>query len=224
MVLAGLLLKLGGYGLIRVSAVRIILSERLKSLIGPLALVGGLITRLICLRQVDIKALIAYSSIGHISFVILIVLGCLRGGVSGGILIIIAHGVTSSGIFALAGVIYELFGRRALVLVKGILAMFPAYATMWFMAAARNIAAPPTINLGGEIMAFNPRLAIGSGFMWVLIGLIFFSGGYSLYIYRRVCHGRPTVYSSAVQVLRARGKVLIISHVIPSFLLITKID
>jgi NADH-ubiquinone oxidoreductase chain 4 len=160
-VLAGLLLKLGGYGLVRLRAVGMGLRITWKGLIGPLALIGGLITRLICLRQVDVKSLIAYSSIGHIRFVILVTLGRLRAGIGSAVIIIIAHGVTSSGIFALAGVIYELFGSRAMFLIKGVLALFPAYAILWFIRAARNMAAPPTINLGGEIIAFAPTLSFG---------------------------------------------------------------
>ena len=125
-ILAGVLLKLGGYGLFRFgekfSGLIISNSEMFISLI----LWGGVLTGFICLRQVDIKALIAYSSVGHMA---LFLAGAMRGtvwGWHGGLIIMLAHGLCSSALFSLANVNYECIGTRSVFLSKGMLLFFPS--------------------------------------------------------------------------------------------------
>lgn len=124
-ILAALLLKLGGYGIWRTL-------NLIKSFVGPslpsviiMGLLGGVLVRFICFVQVDIKSLVAYSSIVHIG----ILLSGLRVGFiigfDGALMIIVGHGLVSSGLFFLVGCIYDRTGRRSLLINKGIIIVFP---------------------------------------------------------------------------------------------------
>lgn len=125
MILAGVLLKLGGYGLLRFSekARGMLVSNRFFYF--RVALWGGVVTGLICLRQTDIKGLIAYSSIGHIRIFVGGVFSNNIWGWQGGLIMLLAHGFCSPAIFALANVSYEMVGSRSMLLTKGFLSLSP---------------------------------------------------------------------------------------------------
>lgn len=143
-----------------------------------------------CIRQVDLKMLVAYSSIGHISFVLL---GCLRGrrlGAMGGLLIIIGHGLCSSGLFALVNVLYVNRESRLIRINKGHLIIVPAIRFICFLLASSNMAAPPRLNLIGEILVFIVGAFI-SWYVLILLGIIsFIRACYRLYLYVRTQHGK----------------------------------
>lgn len=124
-ILAAILLKLGGYGLLRMS---LLFQDHVfitKAPIIRIAIIGATITRFICLRQPDIKSLIAYSSVGHIGLIIAGLLSGSRVGIYGAIAIIIAHGLISSGLFCIANMTYEYTHTRRIALTKGLLATSP---------------------------------------------------------------------------------------------------
>ena len=114
-------------------------------------MVGGIIVSLICLRQTDMKALIAYSSVAHMGLVLAGVRTLTAWGFAGAVVIIVGHGLCSSGLFCLANVVYERMGRRRLYICKGLLNFMPRMALWWFLLRIGNMAAPPTLNLLGEI-------------------------------------------------------------------------
>jgi NADH-ubiquinone oxidoreductase chain 4 len=189
MVLAGILLKLGGYGVIRV--VRII-QDYLNIIIlwVRIGLVGGFITRIICLRQIDIKILVAYRRVGHMGIVIG---GLSRGnflGWEGGFSIIVSHGLCSSGLFCAVNIIYERIRRRSLIIGKGILNIFPSFSLWWFLLCVRNIAAPPSLNLVSEIILICRMITLSLYNILVLILLLFLRAAYSLYLYSISQHGK----------------------------------
>jgi NADH-ubiquinone oxidoreductase chain 4 len=128
MILAGVLLKLGGYGIIRVIA--LIALYKIIALIMVLGLLGGIILRVACLTFRDIKVMIAYSSVVHIAMIIVRFLSAFTIGVAGGIIIMVAHGICSSGIFACANMIYERTHSRRLIINKGSINIFPSLAIM----------------------------------------------------------------------------------------------
>lgn len=150
MALAGTLLKLGIFGVIILGNFSLFPSSIGRLVLG-LSLWGRLVTSVICLRQTDIKALIAYSSIGHIG---LALGGLLSGrdlGVKGAIVVAVAHGLSSPAIFSLAGVVYDRTFSRSLYLCKGVGSLLPVLLFPFFILCAANISAPPIVNLAGEI-------------------------------------------------------------------------
>nr|YP_009353886.1 NADH dehydrogenase subunit 4 [Laternula truncata]AQZ26185.1 NADH dehydrogenase subunit 4 [Laternula truncata] len=190
MLLAGVLLKLGGFGLMR-SLVWWGFSIRglMPEAIVVFSLCGGVVTSFICLRQTDIKALVAYSSIGHMS---LIVAGLMSGTQAGWISsawIMIAHGLCSSGLFALVNDTYSKWGSRSVYLVKGGLSVMPSMSMWWFLLCTANMACPPTLNLVSEITLFCSAVYFHC---WMFIPgclMIFLTAGYSLFLYAATQHG-----------------------------------
>lgn len=128
MVLAGVLLKLGGYGLLRVSGIFIRVANRFSWFWVSLGVIGGVLVRLICLRQTDIKALIAYSSVAHMGLVLAGIRTLGVWGARGAVVVMVGHGLCSSGLFCLANVVYERLGSRRLYIRKGLLNFIPSIA------------------------------------------------------------------------------------------------
>lgn len=120
-----MLLKLGGYGLIRVSSYLESGLNEYRSLLVGVSLIGGVLSSLICIRQTDCKSLVAYSSVAHMALVLLGVIINTYLSISGAIIIIIAHGLCSSGLFRLVGIVYERLGTRRIVLIRGIITIAP---------------------------------------------------------------------------------------------------
>ncbi len=187
-------------------------------------LVGGVLVRLICLRQIDLKALIAYSSVAHIGLVLSGLITITIWGVRGAYSLILAHGLCSSGLFCLANISYERIGRRSLIINKGILNFMPRMALWWFLLSSRNIAAPPTLNLLGEVCLLNRIVSWSWLTILILAGLSFFSAGYSLYLYSYSQHGKVFSGVFSFRSGKIREYLLLILHWLPLNLLIIKSD
>jgi NADH-ubiquinone oxidoreductase chain 4 len=114
--------------------------------------VGGAIISLLCVRQKDIKIIIAYSSVCHMSLVVVCAMLKRETMFYGALIIIIAHGLASSGMFRMANMPYERGRRRSMIVQKGILRTIPTLSLFWFMLCAANMAAPPFLNLPREIL------------------------------------------------------------------------
>ena len=197
-ILAGVLLKLGGYGLLRVFGLIYSVGVKFNYIWIGICLVGGVIVRLICLCQVDLKSLIAYSSVAHIGIVLAGLITITCWGLGGSYVLIIAHGLCSSGLFCLANITYERLGSRRLFINKGLINLIPRICLWWFLLRSCNMAAPPRINLLGEISLLNRILS----WSWVtiisIIFLSFFRAAYTLYLYSYTQHGKTfsSLYSS----------------------------
>ena len=217
-ILAGILLKLGGYGIIRLSA--FFLHNPLIFSVGVLTIWGGGILGALCLRIRDIKVIIAYSSVVHIRLVFIGVIRYFSWGLNGAMVIIVAHGLCSSGIFAWANMVYERRHSRSLTLNKGLLTISPSFSFWWFLLIVRNFAGPFTLNLAGEIFLIINTMVCRNLF-WVRIALIsFFSAGYSLLLYSSTQQGR----TGAGNILGLEGNNLeqqvIFAHVWPVCLIV----
>lgn len=129
-ILAGVLLKLGGYGLLRIFPLIQKVGLFNNFIFIRVRLVGGVLVRFICLRQMDLRALIAYSSVAHIGIVLRGILTLSYWGISRAYTLIIAHGLCSSGLFCLANISYERLGSRRLLINKGLLNFMPRIA-LW---------------------------------------------------------------------------------------------
>nr|AFO73413.1 NADH dehydrogenase subunit 4 [Anopheles punctulatus]AFO73426.1 NADH dehydrogenase subunit 4 [Anopheles punctulatus] len=222
MILAGILLKLGGYGLLRVFSFLQISGFIYNYWWISISLVGGVLISLVCLRQTDLKALIAYSSVAHMGIVLSGLLTMTYWGLTGSYALMIAHGLCSSGLFCLANISYERMGSRSLLINKGLLNFMPSLSLWWFLMCSGNMAAPPTLNLLGEISLLNSIVSWSWISMIMLSFLSFFSAAYSLYLFAYSQHGK--IYSGVYffSVGNSREFLLLMLHWLPLNLLILK--
>uniref|UniRef100_UPI00315D3A7D NADH dehydrogenase subunit 4 n=1 Tax=Paraclius curvispinus TaxID=3133235 RepID=UPI00315D3A7D len=224
MILAGIMLKLGGYGLLRVFSFLQVSGLKFNYIWVSISLVGGVLVSLVCLRQTDLKSLIAYSSVAHMGIVLSGLMTMTYWGFCGSYTLMIAHGLCSSGLFCLANISYERMGSRSLLINKGLLNFMPSMALWWFLLSAGNMAAPPTLNLLGEISLLNSIVSWSWISMIMLSFLSFFSAAYTLYLYAYSQHGK--LYSAIYSVSggQVREYLLLFLHWLPLNLLILKSD
>nr|QUT09635.1 NADH dehydrogenase subunit 4 [Tenuilapotamon latilum kaiyangense] len=189
MILAGILLKLGGYGLYRVLAMFQFIGMKFSNVWMSMGLMGGFIISLVCLRQVDVKSLIAYSSVVHMGLVLCGLMIYNWWGLMGAVVVMIGHGLCSSGLFSLANMVYERVGSRSLLLSKGLLNFMPSMSMWWFILSISNMAAPPSLNMMGEISLIIGMISWSKMSMMGITLISFFSAAYTLYMYSLSQHG-----------------------------------
>ena len=219
-ILAAILLKLGGYGLLRIISVFQYINYILSPIIIALSLWGAVITSLICMRQRDIKSLIAYSSVGHIGLLIRGAISCSLWGYQGALIIIIAHGLCSSGIFAIANITYEATHTRRLFLTKGLIRLFPTITLLWFIYTCANIAAPPSINLLREIILITSSTYISLLLIFPIRLIRFLGASYSLILFTSTQHGSTSNSINPNNYIKLRNIRIRLLHILPIFLLI----
>jgi len=204
-ILAGVLLKLGAFGAMRFFWV--LGSWKISAVYYfflVIALYGGVLTRIFCLCQSDVKALIAYSSIGHMGLCLAGVIRSSNVGWAGAVCLLFAHGLCSPILFSIAGRIYQWSHSQRISLNKGLLLVFPRFALCWMVGCSLNIGFPPSLNFVGEVLLVCRRLHIFSWFRVLLGSICFLAGVYCLYLYVSVCHGRLRNITQPLRFLRER--------------------
>nr|QIT06577.1 NADH dehydrogenase subunit 4 [Paranurophorus simplex] len=224
MILAGVLLKLGGYGLLRVSKFLIKKLNFLNSYFVGLSIVGMILVGFICCRLNDLKSLVAYSSVAHMSMVICGVLSFYIFGFQGSLMMMISHGLSSSGLFCIVNMYYERSSSRSFYMNKGLISIFPIFCGSIFMLSAANIAAPPSINLISEIFL----MASIVGFDCILIALFsvgsFLGAVFTIFMFSYTQHGKlyNSYYSSVGSYFREFHILML--HIFPIYILVLKTE
>nr|YP_009695343.1 NADH dehydrogenase subunit 4 [Lamprigera yunnana]QEJ81508.1 NADH dehydrogenase subunit 4 [Lamprigera yunnana] len=220
MILAGLMLKLGGYGLMRVLKYYVYIAMKVNFTLIMLSLIGSMYISMICLRQTDIKSLIAYSSISHMGLVLSGLMTMNLWGFYGSLYMMIAHGLCSSGLFCLANLNYERLFSRSLYLNKGLMNLMPSLSLWWFLLCSSNMSAPPSLNLMGEIMLINSVVSWNFICILFLVFSLFFGACYSLFLYSYTQHGIISFSIFSFKEIKIREYLLLFLHWFPLNLII----
>nr|UXW88386.1 NADH dehydrogenase subunit 4 [Coccinella septempunctata] len=224
MILAGVMLKLGSYGLIRFLQLFLILGMKINLFLINLSLIGGILVSFICLRQSDLKSLIAYSSVVHMSLMLSGMLTLNLWGMTGSLMMMLAHGLCSSGLFVLVNLNYERFFSRSIFINKGMLNLVPFISLWWFLLVISNMAAPPSLNLLSEVMLINSMINYSYICMYLLMMISFFSAVYCLYLYSYSQHGCYFSGSYIYKMISNRELLLIVMHWVPLNMILLKSD
>lgn len=192
-ILAGVLLKLGGYGFLRFS---IPMFPEASAYFAPLVFVLSVIaiiyTSLVAFRQTDIKKLIAYSSVAHMGFVTLGIFAMTELGVQGAIFQMLSHGIISGALFLCVGVIYDRMHTREIAFYGGLVHRMPVYAAVFALFALANVGLPGTSGFVGEIMTMAGTFQVSTlAAAGAAVGVIL-SAVYMLTVYRNVVFGELT--------------------------------
>jgi NADH-quinone oxidoreductase subunit M len=190
-ILAAILLKMGGYGFLRFSLPMFPqASLELAPLIYALSIVAIIYTSLVALVQEDVKKLIAYSSVAHMGFVTMGLFAMTAQGVAGGIFLMISHGIVSAALFLCVGVIYDRMHTREIAAYGGLVNRMPVYAFVFMVFTLANIGLPGTSGFIGEFLTLIGTFRVNN---WVAtlatLGTIL-SAAYALWLYRKVIFGK----------------------------------
>jgi len=213
-VLAGVLLKLGGYGFFRFSSFCSSFFCLSSGYVISIGLVGGVLRCFLCLRQIDLKSFVAYSSICHMGFGLAGIYCYSFYGFSGGVYMIIAHGFCSSCLFYILYIFYERFHTRSLFVLKGLGFMLPIIILICFVFSVMNIGVPPSFSFFSEVsilvgfLNLNFLNCFGGGMF------LFLGGLYGIFFYTVSCHGF-SFFENYVFSLRIRELLNVYGHFFP---------
>ncbi|MGB6283879.1 MAG: NADH-quinone oxidoreductase subunit M [Xanthobacteraceae bacterium] len=198
-ILAAILLKMGGYGFLRFSLPMFPeASAQLAPLIYALSVVAIVYTSLVALVQEDMKKLIAYSSVAHMGFVTMGLFAVTAQGVAGGIFQMISHGIVSAALFLCVGIVYDRMHTREIAAYGGLVNRMPLYAFVFMVFTLANVGLPGTSGFVGEFLSLIGTFRVNN---WVATLATFgtiLSAAYALWLYRKIIFGtleKPALFN-----------------------------
>nr|YP_010924996.1 NADH dehydrogenase subunit 4 [Vespula rufa]WKC15401.1 NADH dehydrogenase subunit 4 [Vespula rufa] len=224
MILAGVLLKLGSYGMLRMIQLFYINMKDFSYMIITLGVVGGLLMSFVCLIQIDMKMLVAYSSVVHMSLLISGMMTMSKTGLIGGLMMMLAHGLCSSGLFYIVNINYECFGSRLLYLNKGSMNIYPSLSLFWFLLCSSNLSAPLSLNLFSEFFLLISLVSWSMILIIFLMFMCFLSAAYSLYLFSMSQHGELVLNQLKFKNITVLNYFMLIMHWLPLNLLFLSLE
>ncbi|WP_036259800.1 NADH-quinone oxidoreductase subunit M [Methylocapsa aurea] len=189
-ILAAILLKMGGYGFIRFSLPMFPdASAYFAPLVYALSIIAIIYTSLVALVQEDMKKLIAYSSVAHMGFVTMGLFSMTEQGVQGAVFQMISHGLVSGALFLCVGVVYDRMHTREIAAYGGLVARMPLYAVAFMIFTMANVGLPGTSGFVGEFLTLLGAFRVNSWVAFFATTGVILSAAYALFLYRRVIFG-----------------------------------
>ncbi|MBU2534109.1 MAG: NADH-quinone oxidoreductase subunit M, partial [Alphaproteobacteria bacterium] len=189
-ILAGILLKMGGYGFLRFSLPMFPLaSQELAPLVFALSVIAIIYTSLVALAQEDVKKLIAYSSVAHMGFVTMGIFTVTTQGVDGAIFQMLSHGIVSGALFLCVGVVYDRMHTREIAAYGGLANRMPIYAFCFMVFTMANVGLPGTSGFVGEFLTLLGAFKVNTWVAFFATTGVILSAAYALYLYRRMIFG-----------------------------------
>jgi NADH-quinone oxidoreductase subunit M len=189
-ILAAILLKMGGYGFLRFSLPMFpIASHDLAPLVFALSVVAIIYTSLVALVQEDMKKLIAYSSVAHMGFVTMGIFTATTQGIAGGIFQMVSHGLVSGALFLCVGVVYDRMHTREIAAYGGLVNRMPVYAAVFMLFTMANVGLPGTSGFVGEFLALMGAFRVNTWVAALATTGVILSACYALWLYRKIVFG-----------------------------------
>lgn len=207
-ILAGVLLKMGGYGFLRFSLPMFPeASADLIPLVFGLSMVAVVYTSLVALVQQDMKKLIAYSSVAHMAIVTIGLFTFNQQGIEGAIIVMLSHGLVSGALFLCVGVIYDRLHTREISRYGGLSINMPKYALLFMLFTMASVGLPGTSGFVGEFLSLAGAYKVSTWATLIATTGIILGAGYMLYLYRRIAFG-PQVNADAAEMADINGREL----------------
>jgi NADH-quinone oxidoreductase subunit M len=198
-ILAAILLKMGGYGFLRFSLPMFPeASAQLAPLIYALSVVAIVYTSLVALVQEDMKKLIAYSSVAHMGFVTMGLFAVTAQGVAGGIFQMVSHGIVSAALFLCVGIVYDRMHTREIAAYGGLVNRMPLYAFVFMVFTLANIGLPGTSGFVGEFLSLIGTFRVNNRVATLATLGTILSTAYALWLYRKIIFGtleKPALFN-----------------------------
>nr|AIX92139.1 NADH dehydrogenase subunit 4 [Monomachus antipodalis] len=224
MILASIMLKLGSYGMLRSLTMMKNYSKSFNYMLISLSLYSMMILSIMCMTQIDMKMLVAYSSIIHMMLMLLGLLFMSNLSFMGSLMMMIGHGLNSSGLFCLVNFNYERSNSRMIMINKGMIMIMPNISLWWFLMCISNMAAPPSLNLFSEIEIICKMINYNNMFMFILMISMIFNAFYNIFLFSLINHGKFFNNFKMFMNNNIREFLIIIYHWIPLNFLILKIN
>jgi NADH-quinone oxidoreductase subunit M len=205
-ILAGVLLKMGGYGFLRFSLPMFPeASADFIPLVFGLSMVAVVYTSLVALVQQDMKKLIAYSSVAHMAIVTVGLFTFNQQGIEGAIIVMLSHGLVSGALFLCVGVIYDRLHTREISRYGGLSVNMPKYALLFMLFTMASVGLPGTSGFVGEFLSLAGAYKVSTWATFIATTGIILGAGYMLYLYRRIAFG-PQVNADAAAMTDVNGR------------------
>ncbi len=220
-VLAAILLKMGGYGFLRFSLPMFpVASDVMQNFVFALSVIAIIYTSLVALMQEDMKKLIAYSSVAHMGFVTMGIFAFNQQGVDGAIFQMLSHGFISGALFLIVGVIYDRMHTREIAAYGGLVVRMPVYALVFMLFTMGNVGLPGTSGFVGEFLTMAGAFEANSWVAFFAAFGVILSAAYALWLYRRVVFGDLIKGSlKTIQDMSGREKLLFVPLIVATILL-----